>query len=85
MHAWVVWYIAVMYNMCITVALFFASTFSFHALFLPYIERAPIQLSSRQGQSVKIFQTCEEDERYSSLKLVDRAMLAVCSRQGRLL
>ena len=42
--------------------------------FLPYIERTPIQRSSRQGQSVKIFPTCETDERYGGLKLVDRAM-----------
>ena len=53
--------------------------------FLPHIERAPIQRSSRQGQSVKILPTCEADERYGGLKLMDRAMLAVCSRQGRLL
>ena len=29
----VVWYIEIMYNTCITVALFFVSSFSFHALF----------------------------------------------------
>ena len=43
--------------------------------FLPHIERAPIQRSSRQGQSVKMFPTYEADERYGGLKLVDRAML----------
>ena len=44
------------------------------SVFLPYIERTPIQLSSRQGQSVKIFPMCETDERYGGLKLMDRAM-----------
>ena len=38
------------------------------------IERAPIQRSSRQGQSVKIFPTCEADERYGGLELVDRVV-----------
>ena len=42
--------------------------------FLPYIERGPIQRSSRQGQSVKIFPMYEADERYDGLKLVDRTM-----------
>ena len=53
--------------------------------FLPYIECAPIQRSSRQGQSVKLFPTYEADERYGGLKLVDRAMLVVCLRQRQLL
>ena len=33
--------------------------------FLPYIEHAPIQRNSRQGQSVQIFPTCEADGRQS--------------------
>ena len=68
------WYIAVTYNACIAVALFLRQVSRYTLCFLPHIERAPIQRSSRQGQSVKNFATCEADERYGGLELVDRGV-----------
>ena len=70
----VVWYIAVTYNACIAMALFWRQVSRSTLCFLPYIERTPIQRSRRQGQSVKLFPTCETDERYGAWKIVDRAM-----------
>ena len=55
---------------CLAVALLLRQVSRSTHCFLLFIERAPIQRSSRQGQSVKIFPMYEEDERYGCLILL---------------
>ena len=67
---------------CLAIVLLLSQVYRSKRCFLLYIEHAPIERSSRQGQSVKMFPMYEADERYGCLKLVDPAMFAVVREKG---